>query len=89
MQNTIIDLWCGELAPQMKCRRETKASNALSRYLEKHRNDLCECLSEKEKDIFHRFEDVMNEIMCDFAEDAFVNGFRLGMQLTVEGMRKE
>ena len=58
---------------------------ALLRLVVKNENDLLATLTKQQKEIFQKCKDAESEMHCVFELRSFIEGFRLGMKLTVGG----
>ena len=84
MGNILEELWYGNLNPQTKAfKRDTSGEEALQ-VLCNHETRLLTSLSEPEKEIFEKYQDVQNKLSQCNEADAFATGFRLGARLIAE-----
>ena len=80
----IKELWYGNVAPFEQCTRSDKQLKELLKLVARNKEELDGTLTEKQKEIFEKFEENMNEMHCITERDAFSYGFRLGVQLMAE-----
>lgn len=83
---TLEDLYCGNIHPYERDIKKTGRESALLRLVVKNENDLLATLTEQQKEIFQKCKDAESEMHCAFELRSFIEGFRLGMKLTVEGI---
>ena len=79
---TLEDLYYGNIHPSERDMNKSGREAALLRLAVKNENDLLATLTEQQKESYQK---------CKDAESAselrsFIEGFRLGMKLTVEGL---
>lgn len=89
MKNILSELWHGNISPQEDSRNNTPEMKQLMDYMARHHDDLLKTLSEKQRDIFERFDDCWSEYASLAEEAIFVYAFRLGAQMMLEILRKE
>lgn len=83
---TLEDLYYGNIHPYERDIKKTSRESALLRLVVKNENDLLATLTEQQKEIFQKCKDAEGEMHCAFELRSFIEGFRLGMKLAVEGM---
>ena len=83
---TLEDLYYGNIHPSERDIKKSSRESALLRLLLKNENDLIATLTEQQKEIFQKCKDAESEMHCASGLSSFVEGFRLGMKLTVEGL---
>lgn len=83
---TLEDLYYGNIHPYERDMKKTGRESTLLRLVVKNENDLLATLTEQQKEIFQKCKDAESEMHCSFELRSFIEGFRLGMKLTVEGM---
>lgn len=83
---TLEDLYYGNIHPYERDMKKTSRESALLRLAVKNENDLLATLTEQQKEIFQKCKDSESEMHCAFELRSFIEGFRLGMKLTAEGM---
>ena len=83
---TLEDLYYGNIHPYERDIKKTGRESALLRLVVKNENNLLATLTEQQKEIFQKCKDAESEMHCSFELKSFIEGFRLGMKLTVEGM---
>ena len=83
---TLEDLYYGNIHPYERDMKKTGRESTLLRLVVKNENDLLATLTEQQKEIFQKCKDAESEMHCAFELRSFIEGFQLGMKLTVEGM---
>lgn len=83
---TLEDLYYGNIHPYERDMKKTDRESAPLRLVVKNENDLLAMLTEQQKEIFQKCKDAESEMHCSFELRSFIEGFRLGMKLTVEGI---
>ena len=83
---TLEDLYYGNIHPYERDIKKTGRESALLRLVVKNENNLLATLTEQQKEIFQKCKDAESEMHCAFELRSFIEGFRLGMKLTVEGI---
>ena len=83
---TLEDLYYVNIHPYERDMKKIGKESALLRLVVKNENDLLATLTEQPKEIFQKCKDAESEMHCSFELRSFIEGFRLGMKLTVEGI---
>ena len=83
---TLEDLYYGNIHPSERDMNKSGREAALLRLAVKNENDLLATLTEQQKEIYQKCKDAESEMHCASELSSFVEGFRLGMKLTVEGL---
>lgn len=83
---TLEDLYYGNIHPYERDMKKTGRESTLLRLVVKNENDLLATLTEQQKEIFQKCKDAESEMHCAFELRSFIEGFQLGMKLTVEGI---
>lgn len=84
VRRILEDLYHGNINPTVKqFHRGTQYDEALQ-CMCRHEEKLESMLEGKEKEIFEKFKDCVNEVHEFDQEDAFVTGFRLGARMIIE-----
>lgn len=86
MENTIKELWYGNVCACEKCGRITEEEKELSDLILRNRTKLEECLNESEKETLEKYVDCLNELSCIEETKAFVEGFRLGIRIFFDAL---
>lgn len=82
------ELWYGHIRPNDHTFQRNTRMAELTGLVARNEDELVNCLDNDEKDIFHKYQAIQGELeeLCEC--EIFIKGFRLGMQLTVEGMNR-
>lgn len=83
---TITDLWNGNIAPCEHCGSHDAEVNHLIGLMEQNRDNLCEGLTELQKETFQKYIGCSEEYLLRMLELAFCDGFCLGSKLTAESL---
>jgi len=84
MRKILEELYNGNINPMVKqFHRGTEYDEAL-KMMCKNEEKLEAMLEDKEKEIYGKFKDCIEEVHQYDREDAFVTGFRLGARLVIE-----
>jgi hypothetical protein len=86
MNNTIKELWHGNIMPQSDRRNSTPGMKELLGYISRHHEDLLKTMTEEQKEIFEKFEDCWSEYSSLSDADLFEYAFKLGMNLAIEAL---
>lgn len=88
MKDTLIDLWNGKISPWSDNFIQGAEERRLYQILDEHREDLKGAIGERENELLEELENVHMELRCLLREEAFVNGFSLGVRITAESYAK-
>ena len=88
MKDTLFDLWNGKISPWSDNFVRGYEEKRLYRALEENREKLKGLIGERENKIFEELESTHIELQCMLREEAFVNGFPLGVRMTAESFAK-
>ena len=84
MNNTIKDLWHGNICPETDSRNNSPEMKQLMEYMARHHDELLKTMTDEQKVIFEKFDDCCSEY-ASLAESAiFEYAFKLGMNLAIE-----
>lgn len=89
MNQTITDLWYGNLAPCEQCGVQDREADHLLSLIERNREELCDSLTEKQKITLESYIACSDEYLCRMQELTFCEGFSLGCKLTAQAVLKE
>lgn len=84
MQQTIIDLWNGNIAPCEHCGSHDPVVNNLMGLIDRNREKLSSGLTEAQMETFQKYMDCSDEYLFRMLELAFYDGFSLGGKLVME-----
>ena len=86
MTKTIAQLWNGSLEPCHNFGLKNSEIRQLEKLMLKNGENLEANLNEKERDIFLKYSDCVNEYTILIAEQAFCDGFCLGAKIITEAL---
>lgn len=86
MNNTIADLWYGNLSPADQCGAFDPEINHLVVLMERNRETLCPTLSAAQHAVFEKYADCWEEYHLRLTEQAFCDGFCLAGKLLTEAL---
>ena len=84
MRSIIEELFYGNVCPNTDCRSKNKETKELMGYIADHHSALNETLTDKQKEIFEKFNDCYDELTDINEREIFVYAFRLGMRIAIE-----
>ena len=84
MQQTICDLWNGEIAPGEHCGAHDTELNTLFGLMEQSREKLAAGLDENQQEFLQTYMDASEEYLLRMMELTFCEGFTLGGRLVTE-----
>ena len=86
MNNTIKELWHGNIMPQSDRRNSTPEMKELLEYISRHHEELLKTMTDEQKDLFEKFEDCWSEYASLSDAELFEYAFKLGMNLAIEAL---
>ena len=89
MESIIKELWHGNIIPQEDSRIHSKEMKELLEHIARHHEDLEKSFTDKQKEIFEKFHDCWSEYASLSEAAIFEYAFRLGMQITLDGILTE
>ncbi len=84
MTDMIKELWYGNIVPQEDGIFNKPELRELLGYVARHRGELEESLTEKQKELLDKMMDNCNEYDSLAEAIVFVYGFKLGMRIAIE-----
>ena len=84
MNNSIKELWHGNILPQEDNRTNCKEMKELHGYMARHHKDLEKSFTDEHKEIFEKFHDCWSEYMRLAEAAIFEYVFKFGARLTLE-----
>ena len=84
MKSTLEKLFYGNVCPNTDCRGNGKDTKRLMEYIAHHHSALNETLTDKQKELFEKFNDCYSELTDINEREIFVYAFRLGMRIAIE-----
>lgn len=89
MQQTIIDLWNGNIAPSEHCGSHDEQANHLLSLMERNRGKLAEGLTAAQLELFQKYIDCSEEYLFRMLELSFREGYCIGSRLMTEALATE
>ena len=84
MRSILEELFYGNVCPNTDCRSQSKETKELMGYIADHHSALNETLTDKQKEIFEKFNDCYDELTDINEREIFVYAFRLGARIAIE-----
>ncbi len=84
MTDMIKELWCGNIVPQEDGIFNKPEFKELLGYVARHRGDLEETLTDKQKELFDKMMDNRNEFDSLAEARVFEYGFKFGAKMMLE-----
>lgn len=84
MRSILEELFYGNVCPNTDCRSKDKETKELIGYIADHHSALNETLTDKQKEIFEKFNDCYDELTDINEREIFIYAFRLGMRIAIE-----
>ena len=86
MTNTIETLWNGNIDPTRQFGRGNPEIRKLEQLMRRHLDQLEVSLSEKQAEAFEKYQDCDGEYYMLSCQQAFCDGFCMGMKLCAEAL---
>ena len=86
MRSILEELFYGNVCPNIDCRSKDEQTKQLMGYIADHHSALNETLTDKQKEIFEKFNDCYDELTDINEREIFVYAFRLGMRIAIESL---
>ena len=84
MRSILEELFYGNVCPNTDCRSKDEQTKQLMGYIADHHSALNETLTDKQKEIFEKFNDCYDELNDINEREIFVYAFRLGARIAIE-----
>ena len=84
MRSILEELFYGNVCPNTDCRSKDEQTKQLMGYIADHHSALNETLTDKQKEIFEKFNDCYDELTDINEREIFVYAFRLGARISIE-----
>ena len=84
MRSILEELFYGNVCPNTDCRSTDNGTKELMDYIADHHRNLNETLSERQKNMFEKFNDCYNELTDINEREIFMYAFRLGMRIAID-----
>ena len=89
MNETIEELWHGNIIPQEDSRTNSPEMKELLSYMARHHEDLEKSFTNEQKEIFEKFHDCWSEYASLAEEAIFAYAFKLGGRLMLETLTEQ
>ena len=86
MNNTISQLYRGELEPKKYIGNGNIELREIENFIKNNFDKLKESLNENETEILEKYSDLIDEYVFLMLEQAFCDGFCLGMRISAEAI---
>lgn len=86
MKSILEELFYGNICPNTDCRGNGKDTKQLMGYIADHHSALNETLTDKQKELFEKFNDCYDELTDINEREIFVYAFRLGARIAIEAL---
>ena len=84
MKSILEELFYGNVCPNSDCRSKDYQTKELMGYIADHHDNLLNMLTDKQKEVFEKFDDCWSEYASLAEKSIFVYAFKLGMRLAIE-----
>ena len=84
MRSILEELFYGNVCPNTDCRSKDKETKELMGYIADHHSALNETLTDKQKEMFEKFNDCYDELMDINEREIFVYAVWLGARIAIE-----
>ena len=84
MKSILEELWYGNVGQSTGCRDATTAEKRLMGSIAKHHEELEATLTDKQKEIFEKFDGDYAELMEMSEREVFLYAFKLGARIAIE-----
>lgn len=89
MRKLLEEFWYGSIFPQEQYVAQQPNIKPLIRLVEKNRTNLAETLTEAQKEVLEKYDDVVSEMNGILEREIFIYAFRLGGRFMVETLSKD
>ena len=89
MKSILEELFYGNVCPNTDYRSNGKGAKQLMEYIADHHSALNETLTDKQSEVFEKFNDCYGELTDINEREIFVYAFRLGMKIAIEVLLPE
>ena len=89
MRSILEELFYGNVCPNTDCRSKDKEVKELMGYVADHHSALNETLTDKQKEIFEKYNDSYDELTDINEREIFAYAFRLGARIAIEVLLPE
>lgn len=86
MKSILEDLWYSNVFSKIVCQHQQKEINELLNYIKRHRTELEDSLTDRQKESFKKYNDCYDELNAINERQIFLYAFKLGARITIEIM---
>lgn len=84
MRTILEELFYGNVCPNTDCKSQSKEVKELMGYIADHHDKLMAELTDKQKEIFEKFNDCCSELADINDRETFEYAFKLGARIAIE-----
>ena len=84
MRSILEELFYGNVCPNTDCRSKDQEVKDLMAHIADHHSSLNETLTDKQKELFEKFDNAWDELTDISEREIFVYAFRLGARIAIE-----
>ena len=84
MRSILEELWYGNIIPTEHSVGRNKSIKGLLNLMSKNRDALETTLTESQKELLTKYDDVVNEMYGNIEKEAFFYGFNIGGRIMIE-----
>ena len=84
MKSILEELFYGNICPNTDCRSTKQETKQLMGHIADHHSALNETLTDKQKELFEKFNDCYDQLTDINEREIFVYAFRLGARIAIE-----
>ena len=84
MKSILEELFYGNVCPNTDCRSKDQEVKDLMAHIADHHSSLNETLTDKQKELFEKFDNAWDELNDINEREIFVYAFRLGARIAIE-----
>ena len=89
MRSILEELFYGNICPQNDCAKPDEKTQQLMGFISCHHNALNNTLTDKQKEIFEKFNDCYSELTDINERKIFIYAFKLGMRIAIEALTSD
>ena len=82
-------MWYGDTELTPKAYSTTDKATNLAKLIQRNRQELCDTLTDKQKETFEKYIDCVTELTSEENKNIFIYAFKLGAQLTAECLTED
>ena len=89
MKSILEELFYGNIYPNTHCRSKSREVGQLMEYIVDHHDALNSTITDKQKEVFEKFNDCYDELTNINEREIFVYAFKLGARIAIEILFEE